>query len=182
MRDRHRFGVRRHGYALGAAHLDPAVLQLGELEQRLERRLVDAVLARHATHVVDDERHRQRAHHRRQRHDAGGIEMQHHVPAAALDAVDDTVEHGHVGGAAEMLDEIEAHAAHAAFVELVEIGLAEAVVDDGDAAIALGIGGDAVEHRLVVDAVAARLHDHRARDAEMAVQRAQHFLGASSGV
>jgi hypothetical protein len=139
--------------------------KLGGLEQRLEWRLIDAVFARHAAHVVDDERQRQCAHHRRQRLDAGGVEMQHDVPAAALDAVEDAVEHDHVGRAAEMLDEIGAHAAHAAFVEPVEIGIGEAVVDDGDAAIAFGVGGDAVEHRQVVGAVAARLHDHRARPA-----------------
>ena len=95
-----------------------------------------------------------------------------------LDAVDDAVEHGHVGRAAEMLDEIEAHAAHAAVVQLVVIGVGEAVVDDGDAAIALRIGRDAVEHRRVVGAVAARLHDHGALDAEMVVQRRAAFPSA----
>ncbi len=60
--------------------------------------------------------------------------------------------------------------------EPVVVGIAEAVVHDGDAAIALGIGRDAIEHRRVVGAVAARLHDHGAVDAEMVVQRRQHFL------
>ena len=59
-----------------------------------------------------------------ERNDVGRVEMQHHMPAAPLDAVDDAVEHGHVGRAAEMLDEIEAHAAHAAAVEPVVVGVA----------------------------------------------------------
>ena len=71
-----------------------------------------------------DERQRQRAHHGRERHDVGRVEMQHDVPAAPLDAVDDAVEHGHVGRAAQMLDEIEAHAAHAAGIEPVVVGIA----------------------------------------------------------
>ncbi len=93
-----------------------------------------------------------------------------------FDAVDDAVEHGHVGRAAEMLHEIETHAAHAAGVELVEILVGEAVVDDRDAAIALWVRRNAVEHRRVVGAVAARLHDDRALDAEMRMQRREHFL------
>ncbi len=52
--------------------------------------------------------------HAGQRNDVGRIDMQHDMPAAALDAVDDMVKHRHVGRAAEMFDEIEARAAHAA--------------------------------------------------------------------
>ena len=102
--------------------------------------------------------------------------MQHHVPAASLDAVDRAREQPHVGRAAQMLDEIEAHAAHAAGIEPVEILVGETVVDDGDAAVARRVGRNAIEHGGIVAAVAARLHDHRARNAEMVVQRAQHFL------
>src|SRR5690242_2675994 len=61
-------------------------------------------------------------------------------------------------------------------VPLVEIGVGKRVVDDGDAAIALRVRMQAIHHRAVVGAVAARLHDHRARDAEIVVQRAQHLL------
>ena len=141
-----------------------------------KRRLIDAVRRRHAAHVIDHERQRQRADHRRQRHDVGRIEMQHHMPAAALDAVDHAVEHRHVGRAAQMLDEIEAHAAHAAGIRACRSRIAETVVDYGDAAIAFGVGRDAIEHRRVVGAMAARLHDHRTLDAKMRVQRGQHFL------
>ena len=148
----------------------------------LQRWLRDAGHRGHAAHMVDHEGQRQFPDHAGQRNDVGRVEMQHHVPAASLDAVDDAVEHAHVGRAAQVLDEIEAHAAHAAGMQPVVFGIAEAVVDDGDAAIALGIRRDAVEHGGIVAAVAARLHDHRALDAEMVVQRASISLGASSGV
>ena len=118
-----------------------------KLDQRAQRRLIDARRRRHPAHVVDHERQRQLSDHVRERHDVGRVEMQHHVPAAALDAVDDAVEHRHVGRAAEMLDEIEAHAAHAAGMKAVIVRIGEAVVDDGDAAIALRVRRDAIEHR-----------------------------------
>src|SRR4029078_10534299 len=82
-------------------------------------------------------------------------------------AFDPAVKHRHVRRAAEMLHEIETHAAHAAGPEPVEILVAEAVVDDVHTAITFGIRRNAVEHRRVVGAVAARLHNDRALDAEM---------------
>jgi hypothetical protein len=38
--------------------------------------------------------------------------MQHDVPATPPDAVDNAIENGHVGRAAEMFDEVETHAPH----------------------------------------------------------------------
>src|SRR5262249_45492378 len=57
-----------------------------------------------------------------------------------------------------------------------EILVGETVVDDRNAAIALRIRGDAVEHRRIVGTVAAGLHDDRALDAEMCMQRREHLL------
>ena len=126
--------------------------------------------------MVDEERQRQRADHRREFVDVLGVEVQHDVPAAAFHLVDDLVEHAHVRHAAEMLDEIETHATHAAGVELIKLLVGNAVIDHGDAAIAFRIGGQTVHHRRIVEPVAAGLHDHGAIDAEIIVQRAQHFL------
>src|SRR5437016_607377 len=98
------------------------------------------------------------------------------MPAASLDAVDDAIEHRHVGGATEMLDEIEAHPAHTGAIERVEIAVGEIVVDNGNAAIALRVGRDAVEHRGIVGTVAACLHDYGAFDPQMRVQRCKHFF------
>src|SRR5262249_18477669 len=78
--------------------------------------------------------------------------------------------------AAEMLYEVEADAANAARIKRVEILVGETLVDDRNAAIALRIRSDAVKHRRIVGAVAAGLHDNRALDAEMCMQRREHFL------
>ena len=86
------------------------------------------------------------------------------------------------GAPPRWLDEIEARAAHSTVVQGAQSLSVKRVVDDGDAAVARGVGGDAVEHGAVVGAVAARLHDHGARDAETVVQRASASFGASCGV
>ncbi len=52
----------------------------------------------------------------------------------------------------------------------------ETIVHDRNAPIAFRVGGDAIEHRRIVGAVAARLHDDRAFDAEMRMQRGEHLL------
>ncbi len=53
-----------------------------------------------------------------------GIEMQVDVPAQRADARDDAVELAHVGHAAQMLHEVEAHAAKAAGMQRLEVPLA----------------------------------------------------------
>ena len=83
-----------------------------QLEQLPERRLLQPLCGRHAAHVIDDERHRQRrAADRIELEQIGGIEMQIDVPAQRADARQHALELTHVGHAAQMLDEIEAHAA-----------------------------------------------------------------------
>jgi hypothetical protein len=86
-----------------------------------------------------------------------------------LDAVNYAIKHRHVRGAAEMPDEIKPHSPHASAVERIEIFVGESVIDDGDAPITSWIGSDAIEHRGIVGAVAACLHDHGPVDAEMRV-------------
>ena len=107
---------------------------------------------------------------------SGSVDVQDDVPAPPLDAVDDAIERGHIGRAAETFHEIEAHAAHTAAVERVEILVGETFVDNGDTTIAPGIGGDAIEHRSIISAVTTRLHDYRTFNAKVRVQGRQHFL------
>src|SRR5262245_66035273 len=95
--------------------------------------------------------------------------MQHHVPAAPLDAVDHPVEHGHVRRAAEMLYEVEAHAADTARFKCVEIPVGETIANDRDAAIPFEIRRDAVEHRRIVGAVAACLTNDSPFDSELSM-------------
>ena len=65
----------------------------------------------------------------------GRIEMQIDVPAERTDARQHALELPHVRHAAEMLDEIEAHAAKSLGMQALEVAFAEAVVGIGDAAI-----------------------------------------------
>src|SRR5262249_12341331 len=104
------------------------------------------------------------------------IHMHHHMPSPALYKVDHAMEHRHIGSAAEMLHEIEAHPAHATTIEHFEILVGKPVIDDRNTSITLRIGGDAIEHCGVVGPVTARLHDHRSLYTEMRMQRSQHFL------
>jgi len=138
-----------------------------------ERCLIEAGLCLDASHVVDDEGEAQAAQQRRQLDDVGGVQMQHEVPAHGPDALQHALEEPHVGPAAEMLDEIEAHAAHPAGLEHGVVLVGHGIVDDGDAAVAAVARGDGVERGAVVAAVAARLHDDRALDAEQAMQRGE---------
>ena len=139
-------------------------------KQHLERLLLEAVLRRHAPHVVDDERHGQRAQHLVELEQVDRVEVQHDVPIELGRARDEPLELVHVRRAAEMLHEVEADAADAARVQILEILVREGLVDVRDAAIAAAALRDRVEDHGVVDAVAARVHEHGAREPERLLQ------------
>src|SRR5262249_57700549 len=60
--------------------------------------------------------------------------------------------------------------------EVIEILVSEAIIDDRNAAVTARVGGNAIEHRGIVGAMAAGLHNYRAINSEMRVQRCQHLL------
>src|SRR3546814_2400849 len=70
-----------------------------------------------APHVIDDQGQGQLAQERYQLGEAVGVEMDHRMPAERDDFLDDGADGAAVGVGAEVADEVEAHAAHAAFVE-----------------------------------------------------------------
>ena len=98
-----------------------------------------------ATHVIDEKRHGQAAQRALMLEKALRIEVQVHVPAERSDEPDDAVELRRVGHAAEMLHEIEAHAAAAALVQLLEVALGEGAAGVGDAAVAAAAAGNGIE-------------------------------------
>ena len=72
---------------------------------------------------------------------------------------------------------IYTHAPHTAAVERVEILVGETFVDNGNTTIALGIGGDAIEHRSIISAVTTCLHDYGTFNAKVRrVQGRQRLL------
>ena len=161
------------GYPLGAAHLNPCERIAHQLEQLLERLLIQPRFCTHAAHVVDHERHLDTCDPLRILQDVLCVQMQHHVPAEPLDTFEHTVEYIEIGRAAQMRDEIEAHAAHAACVEVGQLFVGDTAIDDRHAAIAAVTACDCIEHRGIVRAVAACLHDHTPARAEKIMQRGQ---------
>ncbi len=72
------------------------------------------------------------------------------VPATAFDAIDDPIENGHVRCTAEMFDEVETHPSDATPIERIKIFIGEAIVYNGDATIAFGVGCNAIQHGGIV--------------------------------
>ena len=129
-------GRARGGYALRAAHFHPAGVEPHQIEQRAERRLLQARAGLHAAHVIDHEGERQPAQQAGELDDVGGVQVHDQMPSERPDALQDVVEHAQVRHASQMLHEVEPHAPDPAFVEGVVVLLAERVVDDGDPATA----------------------------------------------
>ena len=166
--ERHHVVIRRTAGAepLGAGELDPAAVVAEQHEERAERRLVEAAADRDAPHVVEDVRHREAGEHLGVIDEIGGIDVQHKVPAEPGDALHHRPEALGLGRPAEMLDEVEASAPDAGVVELAELVVAERLVDHRHAGIATASVAESVEHRRVVGAVAARLHENGVLQAE----------------
>ena len=178
-RERHRVGVRRalaRG-ALEAAHLDPEALVLQELEQVLERRLVEAVRGVDAPHVVDHYRHRRELQLGRHLDDHRGLDVELQVPVERRELAREPHQVRNRGTAAQVLDEVEAHAAEALLVQLLQLRHVGVDRDERDADVAAFLVREEVGDGRIVEAVRRRLHHHAALDAEEHVAVDQHFLG-----
>ena len=92
-----------------------------------------------------------------------GIEVQHDVPTERRRARDEPLELAHVGRAAQVLHEVEADAANAAVVQLLKSRSVKRLVDVRDAAIPAAALRDRIQDHRVVDAMAARVDEHGAR-------------------
>src|SRR5437879_12793440 len=100
------------------------------------------------------------------------------MPSERLNSLDNMAEDIHVRHAAQVLDEIEAHASDPALLQRSIILVGERLIDDGDAAITAAACGDDIEHRSGVRAVTARLTNHPSRDSPSSVQGRRARLGA----
>ena len=169
-RERVREGRSQRGHALRPADLDPGVLALHELEQRLERLLLHSVGRLRPAHVIDHHRDGDGAEQLLQLDDVLALEMHDQVPAERPDALHGAAHEPGIGPALQVLHEIEAHAANSALVQALELAVGAALLDDRGAAVAPARARDRVERRAHVRAVAGRVHDHRALEAEDPVQ------------
>src|SRR5262249_55862355 len=169
----HRSGDRRPGARnpLRPADLPPAlVVVLCKREQRLERRLLQAVPGRYTPHVIDDERYRKLAQEIAVAWQIHRVEMQVHVPTQRLDALDHAVELTHVGDPAQMLHEIESYAPKARLMKLFEHPAGKRIVGVGYAAVSTTALRDGIDDHGVVRTVTACVHEHRALEAEDRLQ------------
>ena len=99
-----------------------------------------------------------------------GVEVQHDVPAERHDPMDDPPELAELGRATEVGDEVEPCATHAGVVQLGDVGVGERLVDHRHARVATLPAMQGVDHRRVVGAVAAGLHEHGPRQPEPLLQ------------
>src|SRR6266699_1449087 len=99
------------------------------------------------------------------------------MPSERLNSLDNMAEDIHVRHAAQVLDEIEAHASDPALLQRSIILVGERLIDDGDAAITAAACGDGIEHGTVLGAVTARLNNHASLNSESFVQGRQALLG-----
>ena len=108
------------------------------------------------------------------------VEAEHlDEPAKLADAVEATAEFREAWRQFEPAAEIEPCAAHADAVQSVQLRVADAVVDDGDATIIpLRSTFENIVHQPVVGAVNRRLHEDRALDAHGVVQSLHRREGA----
>src|SRR5271167_3999990 len=77
--------------------------------------------------------------------------------------------------AAEVLDEIEANAANSPLVQALQFAVGHRIGNAGHSAIGIAARRDGIQGYIHLGAVAARMHDHGARDAELGVQFPQIF-------
>ena len=100
-------------------------------------------------------------------------------PAELANAIEATAEFGEAWRQFEPAAEIEPRAAHADAVQSVQLRVADAVIDDGDAAIIpLRSVFKHIVHQPVIGAVNRRLHEDRAVDAHGVVQSLHRRKGA----
>src|SRR3954463_8290709 len=163
------------GDPLGPAHLDPDMLVLHEREERLELRTIEASRRVDATHVVDHHRHRRAGERRRELRNARPVHVDLQVPADFGEALRHAEHRIDAVALAEVAHEVEAHAAEALGIELLQLRARRGGGQQGDAAV-VAVRGEEIGGGRVVELVHGRLHDHSALDAQVVVKREERFL------
>src|SRR5712691_5001591 len=110
-RNRVLVGRRPARDALRAAHLDPELLVAYEIEQLSEGRLIDAERRIHPSHVVDDDGNRGTLQPGRELVDQRAFEMDLQMPAELRESTAERDRLPDADAFAQMLHEIEPHAA-----------------------------------------------------------------------
>ena len=173
--------------AVRARQLHPAAAFAEQPQQRLEARRVDAGLRIGAAHVVDHDRQADLFQDRDRVGQILHVDPELQVPAEILQdrREDPRVLERHAAAIVQLSvaeEVIEAQAAHAERIPGAEIHRRRIAVGDRDAAQPVRMPLQRVEHRCIVAAVRAPLHQRAALEAER-VEQARYFAsGASGGV
>jgi len=123
--------------------------------------------------VVDYDRNRHAAQKRRKVFEIGSFKVHHDAPAESGDLVDDGLVIVERFAAAEAFHEIESNAAHANIVKCLQFGFGDGICHHCNAPVGVATAHQRIGHGGVICAVATRLHDDRALDAEVTVQGEQ---------
>ena len=127
--------------------------------------------------MVDHERHRELAEQVLELDQVGGIEVQDEMPSHRFHPLDGALEKSHLRAAAEVLHEIEAHAANSSVVHALKVFFRNRRINNGGAAIASAGPGDRVERGAHVGTVAAGVDDHGSFQPQSGMQFLQRFEG-----
>src|SRR5260370_25645396 len=100
------------------------------------------------------------------------------MPSERPNPLEDTPENIHVRHAAEVLDEIEAHAANSALLQATVVVVGESLIDNGNPAITAAARSNRIEHRAVIGAMTARLNNYGSLNTERFMQGRQALLGS----
>src|SRR5882757_8323870 len=159
------------GDSFRAGNLDPATGRSArQVDQLSERFLLQAGLCRHPAHVINDERHWQVAQQIVITNEINRVKVQINVPTQGFDAGNHALELIHVRHAAQVLHEVEAHAAKARLVEIFEHSIGERIVGVGYASITATALSDGVDDDGIVSSVTARVHEHGSFQAQNRLQ------------
>ncbi len=167
----HRVGVGelRRGDAIRAGQLHPRLPAFHQPQQRLEPRIVRGLSDRQIPEMAQHDVHREIGERKVEIGKLVRMHQQFHVPAKRRDALRERLQCGHRQGAGLAVlhvDDVDAHAPHARGVEFLQLRVRHILRNDRDAAHAPARRLHRVEHRRVVGAIDAGLHQHRALDAE----------------
>src|SRR5438876_4382195 len=145
--------------ALRAAHLDPEALVAHQIEQLPESRLIEPERRIDAPHMVDDHGHGRALQPRRELLDERRLEMHLQVPAELRQTLAQGDRFPDCRALAEMLNEIEAHAAEPERIEPLELRVSDRGGQERHAAIVAVLRLERIRDDRVVEPVAGGLPD-----------------------
>ena len=171
----HRVRVRRPGarQPVHPAGLHPHLAGVEQAEQSRDRGAVRPGGQVQPGQVVDDHRDREPPDQVGVPGDIGAVQVDLGVPAQVRDQPDGAPDRGRGRRGSQVREEVQPEAAHPGVVQPLDLGPRGGGPDQRHTAVPAGPGGQRVEQRAMIGAVARGLDDDGALEAEVPVQRGQ---------